>query len=115
MYRRNPRRDMSESGIIRALTALGCFVQPLSAKGAPDLLVALNGRMLLMECKAPAGPLGGVSGRGLTEDQQRWWREWPGPPLWIARTVDDAIAIAVQEFGIQGRLVPVPTAFDEEA
>ncbi|MEI6225758.1 MAG: hypothetical protein WCS72_13445 [Deltaproteobacteria bacterium] len=103
---------MSEKPIIRALTALGCSVQPLSGKGVPDLLVSLNGRMLLMECKAPAGPLGGVSGRGLTKDQQKWWRTWQ-TPIWLCRTVDHAIAVAVQELGIQGRLVPVPTEFDE--
>jgi hypothetical protein len=105
---------MSEPGIVRALTALGCSVQPLSGKGVPDLLVGLNGRMVLLECKAPRGPLGGVSGRGLTEDQQKWWRSWHGPPVWICRTVDEAIAIAMQEFEIQGRLIPVPTEFDED-
>jgi len=100
LYRRNPRRDLSEPAIIRALTALGVFVQPLSGKGVPDLLCAANGRMVLMECKAPAGPCGGVSGRGLTDDQQRFWQQWPGPPLWICRTVDDAVAVVRQELGV---------------
>ena len=112
LSRRNPRRDMSEPGIIRALSALGCSVQPLSGKGVPDLLVGLNGRTILLEVKAPAGPLGGVSGRGLTEDQQKWWRTWNGEPPWICRTTEDAIRIVMQECGVRGQLHPVATGFD---
>ena len=108
LHRRNPRRDMSEPGIIRALTALGCSVQPLSGKGVCDLLVGLNGKTVLIEAKAPAGPRGGISHRGLTEDQQKWVRWWQGSPVFICRTVDQAIAVAVQELGIQGRLREVP-------
>jgi hypothetical protein len=96
LSRRNPRRDGSEPGIVRALTALGCSVQPLSGKGVPDLLVGVKGRTLLLECKAPAGPRGGVSGRGLTEDQDRWIRTWRGDRVWIARTADDAIAAVME-------------------
>jgi len=99
---------MSEPGIIRALTALGCSVQPLSGKGVCDLMVGLNGKTVLIEAKAPAGPRGGISHRGLTEDQQKWVRWWQGSPVFICRTVDQAIAVAVQELGIQGRLREVP-------
>ena len=96
LNRRSPRRDGSEPGIVRALTAIGCSVQPLSGKGVPDLLVGVGGLTLLLECKAPAGPRGGVSGRGLTEDQETWQRNWRGSRVWIARTTEDAIA-AVRE------------------
>jgi hypothetical protein len=68
--------------------------------------------MMLMECKAPAGPRGGVSHRGLTPDQQAWHRAWRGPPVVIARTVEDAIRAAMIEFDIHGDLTPVPSRFD---
>jgi hypothetical protein len=85
----------------------------MSGTGAPDLLVARGDRMILLECKAPAGPRGGVSGRGLTDAQKLWHAKWP-TKIHIARTTDDAIAVAVREFGIQGNLVPVATAWDDD-
>ena len=95
LARRSPKRDNSERGIVRALTAIGCAVQPLSGKGVPDLLVAYRGKLLLLECKAPLGPKGGSSGRDLTPDQEAWMSKWP-TDVWIVRTADDAIA-AVRE------------------
>ena len=108
IHRRAARRDYSEPGIVRALTALGCSVQPLSGRGVCDLMVGLNGKTGLIEAKAPAGPRGGISHRGLTEDQQKWWRWWQGSPVFICRTVEQAIAVAVQELGIKGRLREIP-------
>jgi hypothetical protein len=90
-------RDSSERGVILALTAIGCAVQPLTGKGVPDLLVChrRTGKLLLLEVKAPLGPRGGSSKRDLTPDQQEWIKKWPGD-VWVVRTADDAIA-AVRE------------------
>ena len=106
LYRKNPRRDGSESGIVRALTALGCSVQPLSGHGVPDLLVGIRGVNLLLECKAPLGtsevacPVGAStkhSGRGRV----------PGRGgVHLARTTDDAVAAVLGVLGVQGRLTP---------
>jgi hypothetical protein len=112
-WRKAPRRDASEPGIVRALTALGCSVQPLSGKGVPDLLVGVRGMNLLLECKAPAGPKGGTSHRDLNEDQRHWHATWRGSKPYVCRTTDDAIAAVMSAAGIQGTLRPVSTAWEQ--
>lgn len=95
IHRQAPKRDACEPGIVRALTAIGCAVQPLTGKGVPDLLVCHRGVLVLLEVKGPLGPKGGSSGRDLTPDQEAWMAKWPGD-VWVVRTADDAIA-AVRE------------------
>ena len=92
LYRRAPRRDGAEPAIVAALSALGCSVQPLSGKGVPDLLVGIRGLNILLECKAPVGPLGGTHGRELTDDQRIWHATWRGSKPWLVRSAEDAIA-----------------------
>jgi hypothetical protein len=115
LLRRATRRDKSEPGIVRALTALGCSVQPLVGKGVPDLLVGCRGVNILLEVKSPPGPNGGVSGRVLNEDQRHWHATWLGAKPYVVRTTDDAIAAVMSAAGIQGQLRPVPTTWDEDA
>ena len=92
LYRRAPRRDGAEPAIVAALNALGCSVQPLSGKGVPDLLVGIRGLNILLECKAPVGPRGGLNGRDLTDDQRIWHATWRGSKPWVVRSAEDAIA-----------------------
>jgi hypothetical protein len=89
-------RDTSEPGIVRALTAFGCSVQPLSGKDVPDLLVGVKGVNILLECKAAAGPRGGTNHRNLTPGQEKWHRTWRGGRVWVARNADDAIAAVLE-------------------
>ena len=112
IYRRNPRRDNSESGIVRALTALGCSVQPLSGHGVPDLLVGIRGVNLLLECKAPLGVRGGASGRGLNEAQEAWARSWRGGHVHLARNTEDAVAAVLGALGAKARLTPIANEWD---
>ena len=107
-----PRRDVSEKGIVLALTALGCSVQPLSGKGVPDLLVGIRGMNILLECKAPSGPKGGTSGRNLTPDQETWFASWHGASPVVCRDARSAVAAVMKLAGIQGTLRPVATAWE---
>ena len=64
----------------------------LSGKGVPDLLVGIRGLNILLECKAPVGPRGGLNGRDLTDDQRIWHATWRGSKPWVVRSAEDAIA-----------------------
>lgn len=82
IHRTAAKRDGNEREIIDALKAVGASVQPLSAKGCPDLLVGYRGENILMEVKLPKGKL--------TDDEQVWHDGWRGQVA-IVRTVDDAL------------------------
>lgn len=51
------KRDANEEAIVDALRRVGAHVFRLSEPGAPDLLVAWQGRWLPMEVKSPTGIL----------------------------------------------------------
>lgn len=84
--------DANHAQIVRALRQIGCSVQSLAqlGKGVPDLLVARNGSMWLMEIKDGNKP---PSGRKLTEDETSWCARWRAP-VYIVESVDDALLIA---------------------
>lgn len=83
--RRAARRDLSEKPIIDTLRRLGFAVQPLSVRNVPDLLIAKAGRAALAECK--------TGNAELEPGQRDWIAAWPGP-VYVLRTVEDAIALA---------------------
>lgn len=76
LHRRAAKRDANEREIIEALTAAGCTVQQLSAKGVPDLLVGY----IDPETGAPTNALMEVKSAGgkLTADEQDWLEWWNG-------------------------------------
>lgn len=82
------KRDANHTAIVQALKAAGCSVLDLSAlgAGAPDLLVARQGRVILMEVKNP-------DGRDRVEPHQlAWHAAWRGPPVAVVRSVAEALA-----------------------
>lgn len=84
------RRDANEPLIIAALEAVGCRVQKLNDRDAPDLLVSVDNRNILLEVKLPAGAKGGTAHSELSPGQFSWHRRWLGP-VHVVRTVDDAL------------------------
>jgi hypothetical protein len=68
--RRAAKVDANQEQIVSALRAAGASVQSLApiGKGCPDLLVAFQGLMFLMEVKAGKGKV--------NELQQRWAEGW---------------------------------------
>lgn len=58
LNRYNPKRDSNERGLIRLLESAGCYVDQLSGRDIPDLLVTHpNGKIFTVEVKTEAGVL----------------------------------------------------------
>lgn len=73
--RYNPRKDANHSKLVRVFEDMGCSVLDLAAvgRGCPDLLIAVAGKMRLVECKdGDKCP----SARKLTEPQARFHAHW---------------------------------------
>lgn len=83
IHRRAARRDSNEDPIVRALHDAGALVQKLSAPGVPDLLVLFRGVLYLLETKTTHGTL--------TPVQVKWHEQWCEAPIFIVRTVEDAL------------------------
>jgi hypothetical protein len=86
--------DANHAEIVRALLGIGCSVLDLSrvGQGAPDLLVALAGRNLLLEVKDGAKA---PSERRLTVAQVEFRAKWRGQ--WACVTsVDEAIEVVTR-------------------
>ena len=82
--RRIHRIDGVQAEILDALHRVGCTTQSLSSigGGCPDLLVARAGKMWLMELKSDAGEL---------EPSQRQWSDHWNAPVYLVRTVAQAL------------------------
>ncbi len=75
------KRDLNEEEIVDALRRVGAHVFRLSEPGAPDLLVAWQGRWIPMEVKSPTGHL------TVLQEGSIGAAVYP-----IVRTVDEALA-----------------------
>ena len=77
--------DLVQFEIVQALRASGCEAEILTVIGGgfPDLLVSRSGAMALMEAK---------SGRNakLRDMQKKWHEKWKAP-VYIVRTIDEAL------------------------
>ena len=78
--------DLNHGEIVDALRKCGVSVQSLASigNGCPDLLCAKPDGMWLIEVKGPKGRTNIA--------QQKFIADWHGP-VYIARTVDDALKI----------------------
>lgn len=82
---RAKKRDDNEKGIVDALEAIpGCMVVPLDKP--VDLLVGYAGITHLLEVKNPDGA------NRIEPAQQEFFDEWPGRPVTVVRSVDEALA-----------------------
>lgn len=82
------KTDSNSLAIKHALENVGCTVQRLNEAGVPDLLVARNGKMWLMEVKSPKGKL--------TVAQQSWHKWWRAP-VFVVKTVEGALNLVLGE------------------
>lgn len=80
----NPKRDVNELEIIRALEWAGATVVRLSAKGVPDLLVGIDNQTYLLEVKTDKG--------ALTTDQTVFFSTWAGQAA-VVRSIEDALKV----------------------
>ena len=84
-----PRRtDRNQSAIVAALRKAGRRVQDAHTigQGFPDLVCCCpSGRVVLLEVKAPNGVL--------NERELRWHAEWAGAPVFIVRSIEEALEV----------------------
>ncbi len=80
--------DRNQPAMVAGIRAAGGEVLYLHTlgQGRPDLLVWLNGTYLLVEVKPNEKKV-------LTDDEQKWHREWPGPVL-IACCIEEVLQAA---------------------
>jgi len=86
--RKKGRVDATQPEIVSALRRAGCSVLVMSnlGGGAPDLLVARQNQLTLMELKDGQAP---PSKRRLTPDETEFHREWLSP-IHIVGSVEEA-------------------------
>ena len=89
------RVDANQAEITAALRKIGASVQPIHTlgRGVPDLLVCFLGVLYLIEVKDGNQP---PSRQRLTDDERKWRVSWGGP-VYMARSVDEALRI----FGVE--------------
>ena len=84
MRRYANRRDANEPEIVEALRKVGASVMQLNEF---DLLVGFRGNDYKIEIKAAKGKL---------TDSQKKFDEWNGSPLYICRTIDEAMGVILK-------------------
>jgi Holliday junction resolvase len=91
MKRKYAKIDANQTEIVKALRQAGCSVQSLAGvgNGCPDLLVARNGLMWLMEVKDGSKC---PSARKLTDDEIAWRQRW-NATVHVVEGVEDALAM----------------------
>ena len=73
------------------MRAVGAIVRVITqGDGLPDLLVGYNNHTVLMEIKDGRKP---PSARKLTENEQKFFDEWKGGPLYKVESVEQALDI----------------------
>jgi len=82
------KSDSGTLAIKHALEQVGCTVQKLNEVGVPDLLVARNQKMWLLEVKDKRGKLTPAQ-----ESWHKWWRA----PVFVVRTVEGALNLVLGE------------------
>ena len=84
--------DRNQSEVVTALRKVGASVQSLASigKGCSDLLVGYHGHLYLMEIKDGANV---PSKQLLTDDQKKWHDAWNGSPVYVVRSVEQALKI----------------------
>ena len=91
MKRKYAKVDANQAEVVKALRAAGCSVISTAAlgNGFPDLLVARNGQMKLIECKN--GELC-PSARKLTPHEEKFRTTWKAP-VYTVNNADEAIVV----------------------
>lgn len=86
---RAARVDANQPDIVKALRSIGARVKPTHqvGDGFPDLVIGYRDRTVLMEVKMP--------GEGLNPEQAKFFAEWTGGDLHIARSPEEAVQIVV--------------------
>ena len=89
------RQDSNHAGIVKDLRLLGYQVHEMKSVGGgfPDILVARNGKMALLEIKTEDGEL--------NDKQKQWHSKWEGPEVGIIRTTEQAIIAVMKQWNLK--------------
>lgn len=85
--------DKNQQPIVDALEAAGALVEQLdrNGDGIPDLLVGINGRLVLLEVKNPSTHKHRSPTRALRDGQRDFFRKWRGFPVFVVFTPQQAL------------------------
>lgn len=91
------KKDQNHSAIIGALRDCGIAVYDLSnhGHGLPDCAAWVKDQWRLVEIKNPKT---GYGKRGLNKVQRKWLGQWRGGPVFIIKTVEEALEFAAGRF-----------------
>lgn len=82
-------QDANAGEIVSALRRVGAVVRFVEfahgIAGCPDLLVGWRGVTYLLEVKTPKGRL--------SDAQKKFHAEWTGGPIYVVRSVEEALAV----------------------
>lgn len=86
------RQDSNHASIVKDLRLLGYQVHEMKSVGGgfPDILVARNGKMALLEIKTEDGEL--------NDKQKQWHSKWEGPEIAVVRTTEQAIIAVMKQW-----------------
>lgn len=92
--RKYARLDANHKDIVNVLKQCGCTVLSLASvgNGCPDLLIARNGKMALIEVKDGNKP---PSERRLTPMEGEFIKNW-NAPVYIVKNTDEALMVVLQ-------------------
>ena len=112
------RVDPNQGGIVKALVAMGCSVQPLDGMGGgvPDLLVGYRGANYLFEvkCREQGRVPGGISKfereHGcLKKTQYDWHTAWCGQVATVWSAEEACKLVSEAQNAKEGQLTAPPT------
>lgn len=86
-HRLAARTDGNHTPIVKGLRQAGVIVHDTSrlGDGFPDIACLVQGRVYLLEIKTAKGKL--------TRDEREFFDAWAGGPVYIVRSVEDALEI----------------------
>jgi hypothetical protein len=91
------KKDANHIAIVQVMKQCGVPVYDLSGagNGVPDCIAWVKNEWRLVEIKNPKT---GYGRRGLNPIQQKWIDQWRGGPVFILKSVDDALAFTGGKF-----------------
>jgi hypothetical protein len=91
------KKDQNHAAIVQVMQQCGVPVYDLSSagRGIPDCIAWVKEQWRLVEIKNPKT---GYGRRGLNPVQQKWIDQWRGGPIFVLKSVDDALAFVGGKF-----------------
>lgn len=91
------KKDANHADIVDAMRKCGATVHDLSTMGGgvPDVIAWVKDQWRLVEVKNPKT---GYGRRGLNKLQSKWLSQWRGGPVYVLKSVDDALKFVAGEF-----------------